>query len=234
MCGRFNLADLTWADVHGLMLGERPAKWVEEELAGVAAMTERHNVAPTQDVPTVRFARREDGEMVPGWARWGLIPRWWRKPLKEWKATTINARVETVAEAPSFRDAYRDQGSRCVIPMSGYYEWSTLTGKKEAYYIHPAGNEAGLLALGLWSEVKLPDFQGRTLTMLTEAAEGEVAKIHDRQPVLVDAEGARLWLDGEPLESILRQRHEKRRMHKVGPMVNNWQSQGPNLIRPLD
>lgn len=234
MCGRFTLADLNWNEVVGLMRGERPAKWVEEELAGVAAMTERYNVAPTQDVPLVRFTRRDAGEMVPGWARWGLIPRWWRKRLTEWKATTINARAETVAEAPSFRDAYRDPASRCVIPISGYYEWSTRTPKKEAYYVHPAGNEPGLLALGLWSEVQLPDWSGRTVTMLTEAAEGEVARIHDRQPIFVDADGARQWLDGDPLESILRQPHEKRRMHRVGPMVNNWRSQGPTLIRPME
>lgn len=234
MCGRFTLAELTWAEVRGLMQGDAPAKWVEEELAGVAAMTPRYNVAPTQDVPLVRFAHREGGEMVPGWARWGLIPRWWRKPLKEWRANTINARVETVAEAPSFRDAYRNPDSRCVIPMSGYYEWSTLTGKKEAYYISPAGNEPGLLALGLWSDVQLPDWAGRTVTMLTEAANGRVAQIHDRQPVFVDADEARRWLDGEPLEGIARQADEKRKMIKVGPLVNNWRSQGANLIRPVD
>lgn len=234
MCGRYNLGELTWAEVRNLMLGIRPAKWDEAEAAAVAAITDRYNVAPTQQVPLVRITRREDGELVPAWARWGLVPRWWRKTLKEWRANTINARVETVAESPSFRDAYRNPTSRCVIPMAGYYEWSTLTGTKEAFYIQPSGNEGGLLALGLWSEVQLPDWSGQTVTMLTEAADGEVSKIHDRQPVFVDGEGAQRWLDGEPLESILRQPPERRRMHKVGAAVNNWRSQGPDLIRPAD
>ena len=232
MCGRFNLGDLTWAEVRNLMAGIRPAKWDEAEAAAAPQITDRYNVAPTQDVPLVRFTRSEDGELIPGWARWGLIPKWFRKSLKEWKANTINARVETVAEAPTFRDAYRK--GRCVIPMAGYYEWSTLTGKKEAYYVRPAGNEAGFLTLGLWSEVQLPDWTGQTVTMLTEPAEGQVATIHDRQPIIVDADGARLWLDGAPVEDIPRQPSTKRRMHKVGPAVNTWKSQGPGLIQPTD
>lgn len=234
MCGRFTLADLTWREVHDLMRGIRPAKWVEEELAGVREISSRYNVAPSQDVPMVRITRREDGELVPGWARWGLIPRWFKKPLKEWKASTINARAETVAEAPSFRDAYRSPTGRCIIPMSGYYEWSTLTPQKEAYYVSPASNEPGFLTLGLWTEVALPDWSGATVTMLTEAATGQVATIHDRQPIIVDDEGARRWLDGEPLETIPRQPPEKRRMHKVGRAVNSWKSQGPDLIRPSE
>jgi len=231
MCGRFNLGDLTWAEVRNLLEGVRPAKWDEEGASATAPITDRYNVAPTQNVPLVRFTRREDGDLIPGWARWGLIPKWFKKTLKEWKATTINARVETVAEAPTFRDAYRN--GRCMIPMAGYYEWSTLTGKKEAYYIRPVGNEGGFLTLGLWTEATLPDWSGQTVTMLTEDARGQVTTIHDRQPIVIDAEGAMLWLDGAPVEDIPRQPPEKRTMHKVGPGVNTWKTQGPDLIKPV-
>jgi len=169
---------------------------------------------------------------MPGFGRWGLVPRWFKKPLKEWKATTINARIETVAEAPSFRDAYKT--GRCLIPMAGYYEWSTRTAKKQAYYVKPAGNEPGFFALGLWTDAKLPDFAGQTVAILTEEAQGQVATIHDRQPIIVDAEGAKRWLDGEAVESIPRQPPDKRTMHKVGKAVNSWKPQGPDLIRPDD
>lgn len=233
MCGRFNLAGLSWAEVHALLSeGKAPAGWNDGR--DVQAIPQSYNVAPTQDVPMVRFLHRHKGEpggdLLPGFARWGLIPRWFRKPLKEWKATTINARVETVAEAPTFRDAYKS--SRCLIPMAGYYEWSTRTTKKQAYYVKPAGNEPGFFGLGLWSEAALPDFKGQTVAILTEEAQGQVAAIHDRQPVIVDAEGAKRWLDGEAIETIPRRPPEKRTMHKVSKAVNSWKPQGPDLIRP--
>lgn len=232
MCGRFNLAGLSWAEIHALMTtGKTPAGW--EEGRDVQAIPTSYNVAPTQEVPLVRFLHRrpgERGELTPGFARWGLIPRWFNKSLGEWKASTINARVETVSEAPSFRDAYRS--GRCIVPMAGYYEWATRTGKKEAYYVSPAGNEPGLLVLGLWTEVSLPDHRGQTVAILTEEAEGDMATIHDRQPIIVDAEGAMQWLDGEPVETISRQPPAKRRIQKVGKAVNSWRSQGPDLIKP--
>jgi len=233
MCGRFNLAGLSWAEVHALLSeGRVPAGWAEGR--DVQAVPRSYNVAPTQDVPLVRFVHRHGGagggDLLPGFARWGLVPRWFRKPLKEWKATTINARVETVADAPSFRDAYRS--GRCLIPMAGYYEWSTRTATKQPYYVKPAGNEPGFFALGLWSEAALPDFKGQTVAILTEEAEGQIAAIHDGQPVIVDAEGAKRWLDGAAIETIPRQPPEKRTMHRVGKAVNSWKPQGPDLIEP--
>lgn len=232
MCGRFNLAGLSWAEIQALMTaGTMPEDWAEAR--DVPAVPIAYNVAPTQPVPLLRFLHRPAGargELVPGFARWGLIPEWFKKPIGEWKATTINARVETVAEAPSFRDAYRT--GRCIVPMAGYYEWASRTDKKAGYYIHPAGNEPGLLVLGLWTEASLPDFKGETVAIVTEAAEGEVATIHDRQPIIVEAEGARMWLDGAPVETIPRPPASKRRMHRVGKAVNSWRSQGPDLIRP--
>lgn len=233
MCGRFNLAGLSWAEIHALLSeGRAPAGW--DEGRDVQAIPQSYNVAPTQEVPLVRFLHRQPGaddrELICGFARWGLVPRWFRKPLKEWKATTINARVETIAEAPSFRDAYRS--GRCLVPMAGYYEWSTRTTKKQPYYIRPAGNEPSFFVLGLWTDAALPDFKGQTVAILTEEAQGEVATIHDRQPVIVDAEGAKMWLDGIPIEDVPRQRTEKRKMHKVSNAVNGWKPQGPELILP--
>jgi putative SOS response-associated peptidase YedK len=190
MCGRFNLAGLSWKEVWQLMSdGTPPAGW--EEGRDVQSIPQRYNTAPTQKVPLVRLLRDENGQLKPAMARWGLIPHWFRKGVKEWKATTINARVETVATAPSFRDAYRS--GRCIVPMAGYYEWATRQDAKQPYYVKSGGN-APLLICALWTRVTLPDYEGLTCAILTEEARGDLAVIHDRQPVIVDAEGAKAWL----------------------------------------
>jgi putative SOS response-associated peptidase YedK len=78
----------------------------------------RYNICPTDPVDVVT---ERDGNRDFTRARWGLVPSWWPKPLKELKAATFNARAETVADKPFFREAFRR--TRCLIPASGYYEW---------------------------------------------------------------------------------------------------------------
>ncbi len=231
MCGRYNLAGLTWKELWQLMSGGTPPEgWQDGQ--DVQAIPQRYNTAPTQDVPMVRIVRHEDGDMTPAMARWGLIPRWFRKPLREWKASTINARIETVDEAPSYRDAYKT--GRCIVPMAGYFEWSTLADPKQPYYIKPGGNAPALLVCALWSEATLPDFTGLTCAILTEPARDDLARIHDRQPVIVDAEGARAWLAGVPIEAVPRLPNAQLTMHKVSKAVNNWRTENPGLIDPED
>ena len=177
-------------------------------------------------------ARRQppEADLSPALARWGLIPRWFRKPLKEWKATTINARVETVAQAPSYREAYRS--GRCIVPMAGYHEWATLSADpKQPYHVQPGGNAPALLVCGLWSEPSLPDFSGLTCAILTEPARDDLARVHDRQPVIVDVDGARAWLDGTPIEIVPRLPTERLTLHRVSKRVNNWRAEDPDLIR---
>lgn len=146
MCGRYNLGELTWAELRGLMVGIRPESWAAEEER--EPIPDRYNVPPTTQVPVIRILKpSDDGALEPRMARWGLIPVWHKKPLKEWKAATINARVETVDTAPAFRDSYRSR--RCLVPMAGYYEWRTIGGAKVPYYISPSGNEPAFLCAGL-------------------------------------------------------------------------------------
>lgn len=234
MCGRYTLNELTWREIHDLMAyGKRPQRWIDEENAARAASPIRpsYNVAPTHQVPIVKILLKGGDDLEPAHARWGLIPGWFRRPIREWKASTINARVETVAEAPSFRDAYKTR--RCVMPMAGYYEWSTLKSPKRPFYVSPSGNEAGLMALGLWSDVQIPDYTGLTCTMLTEPAVGRVAELHDRQPVLVDAEGAQMWLDGALIEEIPRLDPAKLKIVRVAKDVGKVSINEPWLINPV-
>jgi putative SOS response-associated peptidase YedK len=84
--------------------------------------------------------------------RWGLVPGWWKKSLKEVPAI-FNARSDTVADKPMFRDVFRR--SRCIIPASGYYEWRAMNGTKQPYYFS-AANDGALSIAGLWINGKTP------------------------------------------------------------------------------
>jgi putative SOS response-associated peptidase YedK len=121
MCGRYS-ADLRWDDV---------AKLYDLSKQGPLPpwnFPPSYNVCPTDPVPVIipNFDRRQLVVM-----RWGLVPGWWSKPLKELRLATFNARAETVEEKPFFREAFKR--SRCLIPASGYYEWhySNPDDKKE-------------------------------------------------------------------------------------------------------
>jgi putative SOS response-associated peptidase YedK len=116
MCGRATYK-LTWEEIvalYRLTLGQ-PA----------VNTRARYNVCPTTTIDTILD---QDGKRRLERIRWGLIPSWWSKPLKEMKLATFNARAETVAIKPMFRSAFKR--NRCLIPVSGYYEWQdTPDGK---------------------------------------------------------------------------------------------------------
>jgi putative SOS response-associated peptidase YedK len=129
MCGR-STYKLTWEEIVALyrLTLDQPARNTQA----------RYNVCPTTTIDTIVGA---DGkrQLVP--MRWGLVPSWWSKPLKELKLATFNARAETVTEKPFFREAFKR--TRCLIPVSGYYEWESTPGGKAAVLFHGAGRVAG-------------------------------------------------------------------------------------------
>jgi putative SOS response-associated peptidase YedK len=155
----------------------------------------RYNICPTDpvDVVTEREGSRDFVRM-----RWGLVPSWWPKPLKELKAATFNARVETVAEKPFFREAFRR--TRCLIPASGYYEWQDAATGKQPWYFTRADGEPMTFA-GLWDEWK-DKATGEVLkscTMLITEPNDFVAEVHDRMPVVLESKHFASWLnDGGP------------------------------------
>lgn len=101
----------------------------------------RYNVTPTQDVLIIGKS-----PLIAMTARWWLIPSWHRGELKDWKATTFNARIEDARSKPSFRAVWRH--GRCLIPAGGYYEWTGETGAKVPHVILPGGNEPTLWFAG--------------------------------------------------------------------------------------
>lgn len=125
MCGRITNG-VTWEEMHrryGLINSHAPN------------LRPSWNVAPTQNLGAIVFENDEDDGLVYARMRWGLIPRWWKKPLKD-LPSTFNARGETVAEKPMFRSAFKLR--RCLIPVSGFYEWKGKRGAKEPHYISMA------------------------------------------------------------------------------------------------
>jgi putative SOS response-associated peptidase YedK len=222
MCGRVTLEHLTWAQVFdwmNLIPGHSPD----------AEIAQGYNIPPTSALPILRLT---GGTVQAGLARWGLVPGWHRGTLRDWKATTINARAEEVTQKPSFRSAYAR--GRCVVLASGYYEWQVSTGVKQPFYIHPAGNAPALLMAGLVSDVELADFAGLTCAVMTEAVRPPLDAVHDRIPVLLPPDGVLPWLQGVPVEQVARLPMAGLAWHRVGRAVNSVRNDGPDLIEPID
>jgi putative SOS response-associated peptidase YedK len=87
--------------------------------------------------------------------RWDLIPRWWSKTIKDAKIATFNARAETIETKPFFRDAFKR--TRCLIPMSGYYEWQDTPSGKQPWYFTARDGSPLLTAAGPWDDQVIPD-----------------------------------------------------------------------------
>src|SRR5664280_640367 len=183
MCGRFTYR-LTWREIVALYRLTASAS-LERNLQA------RYNICPTTTIDAVIEcdAKRE---LVP--MRWGLVPSWWKKKVKETPAT-FNARAETVAEKPMFRSAFKR--SRCLIPASGYYEWQNTPIGKQPYY-YTARDGTPLTIAGLWDEWK--DIETReplkSCTMIITNANDLAAKVHDRMPVLLQPKDFDRWLAG--------------------------------------
>jgi putative SOS response-associated peptidase YedK len=156
------------------------------------ALAPRWNIAPGQDVATLRA---EPGRAAPVFElrRWGLVPRWAKHPGIG--SRMINARAETAAEKPAFREALRRQ--RCLLPADGFYEWAAGPRVRQPYLIERADGAPFAFA-GLWEHWEAPD--GRRIascTLLTSEANARLRALHPRMPVILAPEHYARWLDPE-------------------------------------
>jgi putative SOS response-associated peptidase YedK len=152
--------------------------------------TPRYNIAPTQPVPVIRQHPKEPVRDL-SLMRWGLIPSWAKDSSVA--GSMINARAETAAAKPAFRDALKSR--RCLIPADGFYEWAK-TGKGKQPYCFEV-NEGELFAFaGLWDRWR--DASGNpveTCSILTTTPNAVISAVHDRMPVILDPDSYDLWLD---------------------------------------
>jgi putative SOS response-associated peptidase YedK len=223
MCGRFTNR-LTWREIVALY---RLAVPITPE----RNLPARYNICPTDSIDVV-VEREGKRDLVP--MRWGLIPNWWKKSAKEIPAT-FNARAETVATKPMFRDAFKR--NRCLVPASGYYEWlPTPTGKQPYYYT--AFDGSPLTFAGLWDEWK-DTGTGEPLkscTMVVTNANDLARKIHDRMPVLLSPDEFEPWLSGRAGTEILNRAPELAlQVWPVSRRVNSSRapSDDPTLIEKI-
>lgn len=182
MCGRFNVTS-------------DPLSQLLMELVGLPHPgPEDLNLAPTQSCAVLRMDGAGEPELAE--MRWWLTPYWSKEPST--KYSMFNAKSETAAKSPAFREPYRKR--RCVVPISGFYEWSKQTqdGKvnKVPYYIKPSATD-GLLLAGLWDRWKNPESNEvlESFTVLTTQAHPAMTFVHHRQPVMLSPEDALAWLD---------------------------------------
>ena len=225
MCGRFTLS--TAADVLQQLF--------EIDAGPMPALAPRYNVAPSQDVAVVRAATAAGRrEMVL--LRWGLVPSWAKDA--DIGNRLINARSETVADKPAFRSAF--VARRCLLPADGFYEWASTDGGKQPYLFRMRTAEPFALA-GLWETWRPTDGPRLdTCTILTTAANGVVAPVHPRMPVILPADAYGAWLDPdnrsrEALQALLRPADDGLLVgFRVDRRVGSPRHDDPGLVKPLD
>lgn len=181
MCGRFTLR----TPMHQVADAFAVTHWESEPASFVA----RFNIAPTQLVAAIRA--RADG---PGRSltqlQWGLIPSWADDPAIG--SGMINARSESVATKPAFREAFRRR--RCLIPADGFYEWRKNERPKQPYFIH-LRDELPFAFAGLWEHWNHGELTIDSCTVVTTTANDLLRPLHERMPVILDRAGCEQWLD---------------------------------------
>ena len=150
----------------------------------------RYNIAPTQLVPVIRRHPREAVRQLSA-MKWGLIPHWAKKPSAA--ASTINAKSETAATKPAFRDPLKLR--RCLIPADAFYEWKKVGNTKQPYCFEV--NDGQLFAFaGLWDGWRDSSGQWvKTCSILTTTPNAVTSTVHDRMPVILNPDSYDLWLD---------------------------------------
>lgn len=199
----------------------------------------RWNIAPTQDIPVIR--REEDGRHL-SMVRWGLVPPWADDPSIGGRM--INARGESVADKPAFRDAFRKR--RCLIPLDGFYEWTSVgegaKPRKQGHVIRRRDRALFALA-GLWERWRGPkgaaplDPPLETATVVTTATNATLSFLHDRMPVVLAPADWDAWLDpATPLpvvEGLIRPAPDDwLDVVPVGPKVNSVRNDDCSCLDP--
>jgi len=194
----------------------------------------RYNVAPTQEAPVIGLD--EQGERAVKMFRWGLVPRWSKELPKT--APLINARAESIAEKPTFRDAFAKR--RCLVLADGFYEWPQDKSAKVKlpWRIVPT-DRPGIAFAGVWDAWRKPDGEIlRSFAIVTTAANDRIAPIHERMPVMLPAAAEEAWLapDTPPdrLQAMLAPYPaELTDCYRVDTRVNSVKNDDPDCIKPL-
>ena len=220
MCGRFALT--MPQDAMAQLFAAVPSNALPE--------VPNYNICPTNQVHAVHSV---DGQRRLVAMRWGFLPHWYK--AENGGPLLINARSETIAEKPAFKAACRER--RCLIPATGFYEWTKdADGNRLPWYIY--SENAELLAFaGVWQDWERDGVAHRTCAIVTTGANQKMSAIHHRQPVTLSEDQWPLWLGeaGHGAATLMTAASEHAMsFFRVDPKVNSNRASGPDLIDPLD
>jgi len=189
-----------------------------------------YNIAPSYDIPIIRDS---DNGQALALAKWGLVPHWSKEPKT--KYSTINARIETVAEKPTYRTPFKSK--RCLIPADGFYEWTVVNGHKIPHYIRM--QKGGVFAFaGIWDRW---EGEGETLDScsIIVMPSNEVMKpIHERMPAIIAPAHYDLWLDSRITEKdeimgyLNSAPSSSLKFYPISPWVNSPKHDDERCIQP--
>ncbi len=190
----------------------------------------RYNVAPTQNAPVVRLGI--SGRKLSS-VCWSLVPSWSKEHRS--KYNLINERLESIAEKPSFRGAFKSR--RCLVPADGWYEWKTKKDGKQPYYIQPESGGPFAFA-GSWERWEGAGGAFDSFAILTTEASTPLQQIHHRMPVVItDRSRFGSWIDPETPQGDLRELLDMSDIEfehtAVNRAVNNARHDAPDCIKPL-
>jgi putative SOS response-associated peptidase YedK len=217
MCGRFALPTFEGLASHF-------------RLKSAPALVPRYNITPGTDIAVVRLiSGTHDRELVL--LRWGLVPCWAKD--KKIGSKLVNARAESLADKPAFRDAFRQR--RCLIPALGFYEWLTKAKTRQPYFVRH--KESGFLAFaGLWDRWRGENNETiESCAIITTVANLMVGRIHDRMPAIIEPAHYDRWLDPKSdrasLPALLKPFPDSKMVvYPVGMGVNNPKNDSPDCL----
>lgn len=218
MCGRFAMTDSEEKVMHDFQIQQSDL-----------LLEPRYNISPSQDIPVIV---QQDGLRILETRQWGLIPFWAKVPKP-----MINARAETASEKPAFRQAFRKR--RCLIPASGFYEWTKEGGKKQPYFIC-LKDKSTMAFAGIWEEWQSAEGETlRTCAILTVEANSFLQFIHHRMPVILTPTSGSNWLNPSGTEVSTQKlflpfSSENMEAWKVSRKVNVPTFDNPECIKKLD
>jgi putative SOS response-associated peptidase YedK len=220
MCGRFTL--------HTPEARIREAFNLED--MDPLGLVPRYNIAPSQDVPIIR-GTEVGKEMVM--AKWGLVPHWSKEPKTGY--STINARIESVAEKPAYRTPFKRR--RCLIPADGFYEWKVIDGKKIPHHIHMRDGDVFAFA-GLWDRWEGEGHVLDSCSIIVMPANEVMKPLHERMPAIIAPANYDLWLDLRVTEKeeIMWNLHStsssQLMFYPISPLVNSPRHDDERCIHP--
>ena len=225
MCGRFNIIDDPLTQLLMQITGQ--SGW---------SLTTHYNVAPTEQVPVLRYGQKNDGTnniWDLSLMRWWLVPAWSTGPST--KYAMFNARAETLDKSRAYGKPFQQQ--RCIVPVSGYYEWKKEGKNKIPYYLEPC-DRPGFAFAGLWDRWQSEDQTIESCTIVTTAATPAMSSIHHRMPVHLDADEAMQWVSGDTqtseLENLLEPKSRTSiRVTPVSTIVNNARNKDDRCTQAL-